>query len=464
MPTVVLDAYSKAYPSISNRIKATVYLETDPFAEVASIIDTTAGHPARIWHFPGLPRANYGFSLDEIDGGGSPINNLALFSVVPGNIDGYLVRNDEQIQVGVTTGFDAGLQTVTFDGTGGKPNYIGWEIVPSELTGRGILVEGLDYSWDSVTGIMVWLQPGDILQNLQWYNIHFNPIVSPAGGSEPTVVDFTTRVISTNENILSTDFGNSIIAEPAGNYIELTLPDITTVAQGRILRVETSSILGSSVSCVKIIPFSGDTINWLRGNIFLMPNEDIEIYRLKRPDDSNEWRVRSVNGNFKTVGMSIGDDMTQSLGYNRQLLDGSIRNRYQYARIYEEIVLNLPSTQRVDYDDWATGNNKYLFSLANSANPANADKFYFPDRRDLFERNNNSGKAGDYQSDLMKQFWATVAGGNPSILSVTGQNTEIGVDPGAGSPDIKTQRLIDTTLFGSEVRPKSYLINKYIFI
>ena len=54
---------------------------------VASIIDTTAGHPTRVYSFSGLPRNNYGFSLDEIDGSGNVVNNLALFDVVPGQVD-----------------------------------------------------------------------------------------------------------------------------------------------------------------------------------------------------------------------------------------------------------------------------------------------------------------------------------------------------------------------------------------
>ena len=208
MPTVVLDAYSKAYPLILNRIRASVFLETDPIALVATIIDITVGHPARIWHFPGLPRANYGFSLDEIDIGGNPINNLALFSVVPSQIDGVLVRDDEQIKVDTTPGFNSGLNTVTFDGTAGKPNYIGWEIVPSELTGRGILAIGLDYSWDSVTGIFTLLQGGDVLAEGTIYNIHFNPILNPAGGSVPTINDFTTRLVIATGNIDVSDFGH----------------------------------------------------------------------------------------------------------------------------------------------------------------------------------------------------------------------------------------------------------------
>ena len=460
MPTVVLDAYSKAYPSITNRIRASVFLESDPFSLIATIIDTTVGHPARIWHFPGLPRANYGFSLDEIDGGGNPINNLALFSVVPSQIDGVLARDDEQIKVGTTPGFDTGATNAVFDGSGGAPNYIGWEIVPSELTGRGILVEGVDYSWDKITGQFALLQPGDILALNQWYNIHFNPGTTNVGGSEPTIMDFTTRIIVEDATLLVADFGHNVIIEPAGNYIEITLPDITTVPQGRPVSVETIAALGTNVQCVKFLTTGADVINFLRGNLFMMNGESLQIYRIQREDLSNEWRVRNAVGNFATVGEMVGEDSIQSGVFCKHLTDGSSRNRYQYARIYEEIVLTLPATQVVDYDDWNTGNNKYLFSLANSADPGNADKFHFPDRRDLYERNNNADKAGDYQGDMMKVFWQEGMS-MPAIVDVNGTNTEIGVDPGAGSPDIKDQYPIDTNMFGAEVRPVTYLINKY---
>lgn len=459
MPTLVLNAYSKAYPFITNRIQASVFLQTDLLAPIATIIDNVAGHPARIWSFPGLPRNNYAFSLDEIDGGGLPVNNLALFDVVPGQLDGMLVRDDEQIEVDVTTGFDAGLNTVTFDGTGGKPNYIGWEIVPSELDGRGILKEGLDYSWDKLTGVYTLLQAGDVLQAHVYYNIHFNPITNPAGNSYPTITDFEINLITADTTLDTSYFGKKLIVEPAGVYVEVELPDITTVPQGRRMMVE---VYSTSPCCVKFIPFGADVINWLIGNLYALPNESFSIYAYSRAG-TKEWRICEADGNFKTVGNSVGADQIQVDVYNMQLMDGSIKLKTQYARIYNEIVLQLPVTQRVNYDDWATGNNSRFFSLANSANPANADKFHFPDRRNLFERNNNAGKTGDYFADKMKIFWP---GGMaaPSIVDVNGTNTEIGVDNGAGCPDIKTQRLIDTSLFGTENFPKHHLINRYILI
>lgn len=463
MPTVVLDAYSKAFPLISNRIKASVFNENDPLTIVASIIDSTAGHPARIYHFPGLPRANYGFSLDEIDGGGIVVNNLALFDVVPGSNDGLLTRDDEQIIVDTTPGFDAGLQVVVFDGTGGKPDYIGWTIVPSELTGRGILALDLDYTWDAITGTFTLLQAGDLLTTGTYYNIHFDPMIGSGGGSVPTITDFSSRIIDVDDNILDTDFGGTIIFEPLGIYLEAQLPDITTIPIGRVLNLETIRSFENNLQCVKIVPNGSDLINFAHGNLFMMNNESCEIYRFKRPDLSNEWRVRNAVGNYLTCGQSVGDEIISSAAFCKQILDGTIRDKFQYARAYNDLVLLLPSPQVCDYDDWATGNNKYLFSYANSTDPGFADQFHFPDRTNLFERNNLSGKAGDFQSDLMKQFWP---GGMtlPTILDVTGHNTEIGVDDGAGSPDIKVQHLINTTLFGAETRPKNHLINRYILV
>ena len=461
MATVVLDAYSKAYPSITNRIRASITLSNDS-AIIASIIDTTSGHPARIWHFPGLNRENYAFSLDEINAGGDPINNLAYFDVVPGQIEGTLSRADEQITVDVTTGFDAGLNTVVFDGTGGKPDYIGWDIVPSELDGRGILKEGLDYSWNKDTAEFILLQLGDVLQSGTYYNIHFNPQTSTSGGSVPSINDFTSRIIESDDDIEVEDFGNTIIVEPSGVYVELQLPDITTVPVGRKLNIEIEKALGSTVQCVRILPDGADVINFMRGNLFMMNNESLEIYRFLRPDTSNEWRVRNAQGNFHHVGESIGDEAIQTGVYCKQLMDGSIKNRYQYARVYEEVVLRIPSTQRVNYDDWATGNNKYLWSLANSSDPGNADKFHFPDRRDLFERNNNSGKTGDYFADQIKITDLTVV--IPQGNSSTGSGGPGRFGRGAVAPNDVTISVTGSLGTGSETRPKNYLINKYCII
>lgn len=100
----MLNAYSGAFPSITNRIQARVYKQSSPLAIVASITDEESGHPARIWSFPGLVRTNYIFKLVEIDGDDNVVNQLAYFDVVPGSIDGFLTRSFEQVQVDSTPG------------------------------------------------------------------------------------------------------------------------------------------------------------------------------------------------------------------------------------------------------------------------------------------------------------------------------------------------------------------------
>lgn len=90
-----------------------------------------------------------------------------------------IVRNDEQIIVGTTPGLLTGASSFTFDGTNGKPDYRGFEIVISELTGRGILARGLDFDWDSVEGRFDFLQLGDIFEEDTYYNVHFQPSEQP---------------------------------------------------------------------------------------------------------------------------------------------------------------------------------------------------------------------------------------------------------------------------------------------
>lgn len=467
MSTVVLNAASKAYPAIANRIRAAIYLQTDPQAFIAQIIDITAGHPARIWSFPGLPRNNYGFTLDEIDGAGLVLNNLALFDVVPGTIDGALVRDDEQITVNTTTGLVAGSSGFVFDGTGGKPNYIGWEIVPSEINGgRNILDEGVDYSWDSVTGTFTLLIVGDVLISGQKFNIHFNDILNPAGNSYPTVTDFTIVLVTVSTVLDATYFGKKLIVEPAGVYCEITLPDITTVVQGRRLMVE---IGGTGVRCVKFKKTGADIINFLRGSIYANTRETFSIYKYTRAG-VHEWRICEADGNFKNVGQVVSDDLVQADVFNKQRLDGSSLLNTQYARLYNEVVLHLPIAQVVNYDDWDdTVANKRFYSLANSANPANANKFIIPDRRGDFERATVAEIAGTHQLSENKEH------GHAIRSTSNGPGVEDGADvvrghvPGTiptrgtestGTIDIKTIVVSG----GTEARPDNYSINKYVLI
>lgn len=459
MATTVLNIQTKAYPSISNRIRTSVYLQSDPQAFVASEIDSNIGHPSRIWTFPGLPRNNYGVLIDEINGSNVAINNLGDFYTVPSTLEGAVYRPDEQVTVGLTPNLVDGFDKFTFDGTNDSPDWRGWNVWLTEIGGRGVMIEGVDFNYDIDFGEVALIQLGDAFASGTTYHAHFDPIQNPAGNSYPTVRDFKINLVDADITLDSTYFGDRLLVEPAADYVEITLPDIVTVVQGRMMDVEVS---GSSLKCVKFLTQGGTTINFLRGNLYANTNECFSIYKYIRSVTPLvlEWRVCNAEGHFKTLGRIVDEDFTQTDVYNSKLLDGSIESIFKFARHYNDFVLNLPVVQRCNFDDWNTGNNKYLYSLANSANPSNANKFHFPDRRGLYKRANNTGKAGDYQADSvgpvifnvpLTKGYAYTGAPNNSIF-------------GNGNSNPQVQNILISLNSGGETKPKSFLTNQFTLV
>ena len=450
MATTNLNAYSIAYPTISNRIRVDISAQSDP----GTIIQTeteVAPHDARIWSFPGLPRTNYIYEMSEIDDDGNKLRQLAYFDVVPSLIPDSVVRPDEQIQVGVTPGLVAGTNSFVFDGTDGKPDYIGWEVSFEEYSGVGTMIKGVDYSWDSEIGAFALLQEGAVLADQQYYTARFEPKTIEAGGSVSTISDYSTRIVNNDYDIQSDDFGNEILCEPSFSLITLTLPDIASTPAGRPLRLKTGTP-DSGEFCVQVVQSGTDVIKFLRGNIYMQSEEEIEIVKLVRAADDFEWRVRIVDGNFKTVGKLVSFDSIADDTFGALLLDGSSVSSEAYARLYNEFVLNLPAGQVTTYLGHLTFPAK--FSLKDSG----TGEFYLPDRRNLFERGTTiSVVAGTYQVDTVGPHKHT---GVPLV--------KIDVDRGTGgslfSIDEQGSTANSGENIGSETRPKNYSTNKYILI
>ena len=281
--TTVLNAWSIAYPDITNRLKAVIYKQSDPLAEVASIIDNTAGHPARKWHFPGLDRTNYNFKLLEIDGGGLTVNVLANFDVVPGEIDGLLTRAEEQITEGSTDGFVGNTTGFVFDGTDGKPDYRGWEINVEVTGGSGTMVKGEQYTWDKMTGELQLQEPGNIIAPGAVWDVRFDAqdIVIP---DSPSNNDMPILYLDADTELAAADFGKKLIAEPVGNFMTITFPSIATVVEGRFLDVDL--VAGADIKCVKFVTKDGEPIAWLqlpRVAFYAHGNESFRIYKFNRP-------------------------------------------------------------------------------------------------------------------------------------------------------------------------------------
>jgi len=91
----------------------------------------------------------------------TPIFNIA---------GGYVYRKPEYLTAGISIGFPAGVNTVTFDGTAGAPDWRGWTPI---LTRTAPMKPGIDYSWDPDTGIWTLLIPGDKFNNNEDFRAEF---------------------------------------------------------------------------------------------------------------------------------------------------------------------------------------------------------------------------------------------------------------------------------------------------
>lgn len=460
MATVALNAWSVEFPLISNRIRADVSTQLSPLAIVASITKD-APHPVRLWSFPGLPRTNYVFQLSEIDGTGAVVRRLAYFDVVPGSLDSVLVRMEEQIRVDVTPGLVSGANSFTFDGTGGKPDWRGWEISPEEYSGVGTLIRGTDYSWDKSIAAFAFLTAGRVFKPNQWYTVEFEGVNQGAGGSFPAIFDFSIFFVTNNYAVTPEDFGKKMIIEPAVNYIELTLPSLDTVIAGRYLMIETKS--ASEFRCVKFIRNGTDIMAFLHGELYMMMNEKLYLYKIVRPSGNFEWRICNEQGNFINCGELISNDLSNV--YNRVLVNGggiNGLNKFQYARLYNEVVLRLPVGQRVNYDNW--NSNQTLWSLANSTDPSFADFFRIPNRLGLVEKINPTGRLiGSYEPDSVGAHSHNYIERHAN--SYTGSPTSAVAGSGAVNPEefIRSTGMEGLNM-STETKMKNFSTNKYILV
>lgn len=489
MSTVALEIWTGAYPAITNDITIDVYEQSDPLAIVAALTHAGPSHPADTWSFPGLNRVNLLFRIFETSGG-SIIRQLgADMNVVPGAFSNIATKATEQITADVTTGFSSGVNQAVFDGTGGKEDWRGWDIATlTRMGGEGVMKKGDEYSWDKNTGTLTLLKAGDVFAPGEWFNVEFEDQVSQVTSSTPssTPVFSTPKIITANYNVSAgSDFGSLLIVRPAGNYVELTLPDIATVVPGRLLTIEGD--FSATQKCGKLICAAGQVINWLaggRGNLYFCPSETFSIYKfIDTVAAVSMWRIFAPFGNWMRVGEQIVDDNIVANVFNKILMDGGTLGGtstngldvLQFARLYNDFVLNLPASQRCNYDDWATGTNIYLYSLANSANPANVGKFRIPNRLNVFERNTDGARVpGNFQAGQTPSHshFNGVADDKPqgdpdSVFVYPTVTTDMpGLSRGQivnGSGPV-TRQGTTSTVGGADGRPANIAIRKYLYV
>ena len=137
---------------------------------------------------------------------------------------GLMYRKPELIQADVTTGFISGVNTVTFDGSDGKADWRGWEIIPERI-GQGTMKKNIDYSWDITTGEWTVLAPADIFQAGEYFFVQFQLQQQTANQSsaqlQKSILAYYVYYWYSRNNATQTTGLGEVRTEPTGAKAEL---------------------------------------------------------------------------------------------------------------------------------------------------------------------------------------------------------------------------------------------------
>lgn len=393
MTTVFFNLVTLPYTT-SNPIQVRLYKTSSPNAQVA-MQEKPAPHPQTTWSFPGLDRDAYIVRIYDM---ASPIAvQLGQdFTVIPDNNE---VRYHDPfwIEFDVTLNPSTGLVFASGTNTFTVADWIGWDII---FDRKGAdTQDGSDILWDKTTGTATLQQPSDIFQSHEKWFLLFMPLIQESSLTNTGTFGrlWSGRLVVTNNITLTADdIGKKILIKGAVNYLEITLPDLSLVAEDVVTWFESGR---TAHLCVKIICNGANNIDYLtaaRSSIFIIPNESFELY--KEVDSGSRWRLQNVCGQFSSVGRFVSDYGGQI--FNSVPADGALLSVKSYARLYFEYIKNLGGSQVCAYADWSSGNNKYKFSLANNETTGN---FRVPDLRNLFERSASATIAAAVWEDFQMQ-------------------------------------------------------------
>lgn len=409
MPESVSISITTNNISTTNAIKMAIYKDSNPTAIVQSITEAAGAHLARTWNFAGLERVMHFYKLLEIDGSGNTI------STIIGPI--YFLPSDETIEWKDAVLIQAGVSDIpgnpgTTWPTGINnlfvPDFIGWGIEMAERVGLGSLKydinQPVDLMYDSTTGYLQLQQTGDVWQPEEWFIFRFKPKIMNSGGVGISNANGFSDilVITDNYTLDENDIGKKILIDPSGNYLEVILPNLPLVIDLKLMYFE--MVPSATAKCAKILVVgeSGQKIQWLEGNLdalWMCPSENIEFYK-RTKESVGEWRINNADGNFKTVGEIIYDDMIYNQVINKALLDGANLDVFQYARLYNRYVLRLTANV-VTYAGWSpTFDSKYKFSLKDTV----SSNFRIPDSRNVYDRGSSGANIpGAYQRMMIER-------------------------------------------------------------
>ena len=292
-----------------------------------------------------------------------PISGTGLLSFTGLNNQNYIFREYlstdtnylQGTQIGTDIQIDAGQtsngvtrndlwidsSSITSGNTYNDASLVGW-VYWVEERGIGTLRPGIDIQYLSGGG---WqFINGYTVQTGEEFVLHFQPQISASGNSTPSsgnpggqifLIDSTNNPITATKTLAASDMGKIWnIQSASGGTINITLPDPSTVPDGKITAFISeggSHIMAALISTTQI-KFCGQTISG-SGNykaFYLAQGEMCQLYKI-----GSTWYILHENTAFKDVGKIQESLFAQEL--NTLLCDGNRKIRANYPRMWEYI-------------------------------------------------------------------------------------------------------------------------------
>lgn len=335
------------------------------------------------------------------------------FYAYPGISNTAVLRNDLVLVADNTSGFASG-QSQYID-----TSLAGWTY-SVEFRGTGTLIDGTDIKfyntggWGWINGYKI--QPGEV------YILHFQPNVSTSSSTttanpKGNLFDGY-EILTADVTLTAADMGKIIMLQGANPLLSVTLPDPTTIADGKL-----TCFLCNGGSQVMASLLATTQINWLKKSltaVHLGQCEEIWLYKI-----GSTWYVAHSEGNFKTVGQYVEADVLDDI--NCFMADGGTFLRTNYPRITYFVLNRLDPSMVVTDTDWnlqvvvngvTTYPNHGKWSLGDGSStlrrPLRMKKKdvngNFIDSGFMRAVDGNTEKAGVYQKDQVGNFFADIQG------------------------------------------------------
>jgi hypothetical protein len=388
-----------------NTIKIAIYKNSDPETQVDAKF-FPGPFTNHIFLFEGLDAVAYQAKRYEVenDNHAHVLADYGVFYV----FTPAATRTEFKMPVRWTAGLDvmpdgtpypSGVNSFT------NADWAGWEATIVHQFSN-ILERGREYSYDSITGTLTKLQDDDVFEPAD-YEIHFAPRINDVPDSGNSDVFTGKRYITAASDALTpSDAGKKIIVRGTANYVQISLPKLSEVQELKLFYIEMPP--SDAVRCARFFTLQGEKIDFGKGNktaVFCYPSESFAMYKETNDLDPNNvvsyWRIQDAPQSFFTVGETVFDEGNAENVINLVAKDGGGLGGLDasvYARLYEWFVANLDASQVVPFNQWATGTNRYKYSLIDGT----THKFRIPDTTGQFIRQSSGARhSNTYEEQSM---------------------------------------------------------------